>query len=113
MPRLLLNELERRPHKRFMGKLLSLQVYTLSQNSRFCFRVSKKVAKTAVQRNYLRRSGYNMVGRLTPNLMRGFAAVFSFMKVGDGAIFKAAVEHEIESLLKKHKSSFSLSRVLI
>jgi ribonuclease P protein component len=101
IPRLLLNELIRRPHKRFMGRLLSLQVYSLSQNSRFSFRVSKKVAKTAVQRNYLRRVGYNAVGKFAPTLARGFAAVFSFVKAGTGSDFKATVEEEVEVLLRK------------
>jgi len=101
IPRLLLNELARRPHKRFSGRILSLQVYSLAQNSRFSFRVSKKVAKSAVQRNYLRRCGYNAVGALTPSLARGYAAIFSYQRSGEGASYKASVQDEISVLLKK------------
>ncbi len=46
--------------------------------NRFCFSVSKKVAKNAVVRNRLRRTGYRYLNQYLPEIQSKIIAVFSF-----------------------------------
>lgn len=52
-----------------------------SEKSRFCFSVSKKVAKSAVVRNKLRRAGYNLLKEYIPLIKPNILAVFSYRAV--------------------------------
>ncbi len=49
--------------------------------SRFCFSVSKKVAKSAVVRNRLRRTGYKILEEYIPKIKSNILAVFSFRTI--------------------------------
>ena len=49
--------------------------------SRFCFSVSKKVAKSAVVRNRLRRTGYRLLEKYLPKIKPNILAVFSFRAI--------------------------------
>ncbi len=49
--------------------------------SRFCFSVSKKVAKNAVVRNRMRRAGYQLLERYLPEIKPNVIASFSFRKI--------------------------------
>ncbi len=59
--------------KSFAGEFFSVKVSASPDKatSRFAFVVSKKVAKTAVMRNRLRRRGYAALRPLIPSLARG------------------------------------------
>lgn len=68
--------------KMFRNKLFLLRFVfknePMSRNSRFCFSVSKKVAKKAVVRNKLRRAGYRLLKNHIPEIKQEILAVFSF-----------------------------------
>lgn len=65
--------------------------------SQFSFSVSKKVSKSAVSRNKLRRRGYSSIERLK-NIKPGFQAIFSFKKGAEKYKF-SQIEREIINLL--------------
>jgi ribonuclease P protein component len=48
------------------------------KEKRFCFSVSKKVAKNAVVRNRWRRKGYHFLEKYIPEIKNGTLAVFYF-----------------------------------
>jgi len=50
-------------------------------NSRFCFSVSKKVAKNAVMRNKMRRAGYRLLEKYLSEIKFKILAVFSFRTI--------------------------------
>lgn len=52
-----------------------------NKESRFCFSVSKKIAKNAVIRNRLRRTGYQLLEKYVPKIKPGVLALFSFRKI--------------------------------
>ena len=81
---------------------LSLFVYKKSDQtpSQFAFLCSKKVAKTAVKRNLLRRRGYNVIAKQLVDINPGFYFVFNFKKGAETASFKET-EEQILFLLKK------------
>lgn len=77
--------------KVFKNNLFLLRVVSLSEKGsppasqaralragHFCFSVSKKVAKNAVVRNRLRRTGYRLLGKYIPQIKPGILAIFSF-----------------------------------
>lgn len=68
--------------------------------SRFCFSVSKKVAKSAVVRNRIRRSGYRLLLRHISKIKPKILAVFSFRTApkDDEEIIK-----NLESILRESK----------
>jgi ribonuclease P protein component len=68
--------------------------------SRFCFSVSKKVAKSAVVRNRLRRSGYRLLLRYISDIKPKIITIFSFKTVpkNDEEIIK-----NLESILRESK----------
>ena len=51
------------------------------KKSRFCFSVSKKVTKSAVVRNRLRRAGYRLLENYIPQIKSNILAVFSYRSV--------------------------------
>ena len=76
---------------RKMFPLLSNGAKTLSNNvflvrfvsvdkhsSRFCFSVSKKISKSAVVRNRLRRIGYKLITKYILEIKPNIVAIFSF-----------------------------------
>jgi len=52
-----------------------------AKNSRFCFSISKKIAKKAVVRNRLRRSGYRILKDYLLKIELGVIVNFSFKYV--------------------------------
>ncbi len=65
---------------------------------RFCFSVSKKVAKNAVDRNKMRRAGYRYLRGVLNDLAPGVLALFSFRRkpLDDQEITK-----KLKEILKK------------
>jgi len=49
--------------------------------NRFCFSISKKVAKSAVVRNRLRRAGYRALEKYLPQIKPNVLALFSFKMI--------------------------------
>ena len=49
--------------------------------SRFCFSVSKKISKSAVVRNRLRRAGYRLLEKYVPQIKPNILASFSYRAV--------------------------------
>lgn len=70
--------------------------------SRFSVVVSKKIAKTAVERNYTRRRTYDALSKILPKIQDGYHGVF-FAKVGIQKLTQAQVAAEIDNLLAKTK----------
>jgi ribonuclease P protein component len=68
-------------------------------SSRFCFSISKKVAKSAVVRNRLRRAGYRALEKYIPQIKSKIIAVFSFRTVSQGG----DIEKSLGSILKESK----------
>ncbi len=64
--------------KVLQNKVFLLKFVPHSGSSRFCFSVSKKVAKNAVVRNRLRREGYRALNNYIPDIKSNILAVFSF-----------------------------------
>jgi ribonuclease P protein component len=73
-------------------------------SSRFSFVVSKKVAKTAVMRNLLRRRGYSIIKNLLPlfSLKKHYLTAF-ILKKGCPQLTYAQYKIEIEGILRKSK----------
>lgn len=71
-----------------------------SGESRFCFSVSKKIAKNAVLRNKLRRTGYNLIKKYITKIKPNNLIVFSFQKLPKT---ESEVAEDIESVLKSSK----------
>lgn len=87
--------------KVFKNNLFLLRFVTVNeQNSRFCFSVSKKIAKSAVVRNRLRRAGYRLLGKYLPEIKPNILTLFSFKMVpkNDEEIIKG-----LGSILKESK----------
>ena len=88
----------------FKNKLFLLRFVSKNEpsnrNSRFCFSVSKKVAKKAVIRNKLRRTGYRLLKEHLFKIKPEIIAVFSFKEIpkNNGDIAK-----NMESILKESK----------
>lgn len=75
-------------------------LHYLKQNfPQYAFVVSKKIAKTAVKRNSLRRKGYNIL-RLYD--LKSFAGIFFYKKEALNASF-VEIEKDVDFLLKKAK----------
>ncbi|MFH0804524.1 MAG: ribonuclease P protein component [Candidatus Zambryskibacteria bacterium] len=67
--------------KTFKNNLFLLKFVPQNDQSRFCFSVSKKVAKSAVVRNRLRRAGYRLLEKYIPKIKPNVLATFSFRVV--------------------------------
>ena len=71
--------------KVFRNKLFLLRFVSKSEpmnrNSRFCFSISKKVAKKAVIRNKFRRTGYRLLKNHLSQIKPEILAVFTFREV--------------------------------
>src|SRR5690242_1182263 len=64
----------------------------MAENSLFAFSASKKVSKTAVGRNKLRRQGYSIVQKHLTEIKPGYFLFFSFKKAGIGPQSFAVLE---------------------
>lgn len=69
----------------FNSKNISLCLYKNSDNSglsdsKFAFSCSKKVLKSAVKRNLLRRRGYSALSFYIKDIKKGFYFIFVFKK---------------------------------
>lgn len=78
----------------FLAKIL----YQPQIPSRFSFSVSKKVAKLAVDRNKLRRQGYQALKEHLLDLKPNFLIQFSFLEVPTD---KKVVVQKLEAILKE------------
>jgi ribonuclease P protein component len=67
--------------KVFKNNVFLLRFVPLDGISRFCFSVSKKVAKNAVARNRMRRAGYRLLEKYIPKIKSTVLAVFSFRTI--------------------------------
>ena len=77
----------------------SLRFRLSSENARIGVSVSKKISKSAVVRNSIRRRVYSSVQTLTPNLPKG---LFLFVaKVGAASTKGEKLASELENLLKQ------------
>jgi ribonuclease P protein component len=84
--------------KTFKNNLFLLRLVLRSKDSRFCFSVSKKVAKNAVVRNRLRRAGYRVLEQYLPRLTSKVLAVFSFREIPRN---NEDIGTSVESILKE------------
>jgi ribonuclease P protein component len=83
--------------KVFKNKLFLLRyVTTKDTQSRFCFSISKKVAKNAVVRNRLRRAGYRELQKYLTRIKPNILALFSFVKVAEN---NEEINKNLESIL--------------
>ena len=88
-------------NKTFKNSLFLLRFVSGSEeNSRFCFSVSKKVAKNAVVRNKMRRAGYRLLGKHLAEIKSKILAIFSFRMIpkSDDEVIK-----NLELILKESK----------
>lgn len=75
-------------------------VFKEGESGRFCFSVSKKVAKKAVLRNKLRRAGYKILRKYLENIKSKTLAIFYFKKVPKN---NEEMEKELFNILKSSK----------
>ena len=81
------------------SSLISARIYALkAQKSRFSFSVSKKVEKSAVLRNKMRRAGYEAIRESLPSIKDGFAFRFTFNKKPQN--YKQDIIEAINQILK-------------
>ncbi|NLE07232.1 MAG: hypothetical protein GX627_01285 [Parcubacteria group bacterium] len=79
-------------------------VFSKEPNSRFCFSVSKKISKSAVVRNRIRRTSYRILSKKIDDIKVGIIAVFRFKKLPKN---NDEIESNITLILKKLKTSFA------
>jgi len=75
-----------------------------NKNTKFSFIISKKVAKSAVLRNKMKRRGYYAVKKIIKNTKDNMVAIF-ILKKEIQTIPYHQFEHQILQLLKKAKIS--------
>lgn len=68
------------------------------KGSRFCFSVSKKVAKNATTRNKIRRAGYRLLKKHLSEIRPNILALFSFKTIPPN---NENITENLESILKK------------
>lgn len=87
------------PAKFVRGKFTTISLFPCSGKSKFSFSISKKVAKTAVLRNKMRRAGYNTINQNLNKVKTGFLVRFSIFLIPQNP--KELVE-DINNLLIKN-----------
>jgi ribonuclease P protein component len=70
------------------------------EKSRFCFSISKKVAKKAVMRNKMRRAGYRLLKKYIPDIKSNILAIFSFKITPKN---DEEIDKNLEAILKEAK----------
>lgn len=88
--------------KRLNSKSFTLYLAKIEQNkdfldTRVSFSVSKKVSKTAVNRNKLRRRGYSIINKHYKSIRKGYYCFFVYKKEYEFDFM--ALEREILGLL--------------
>lgn len=86
-----------RGSKTFQNDLFLLKSAFGESGGRFCFSVSKKIAKDAVTRNKMRRSGYRLLKKLMPKIKPKIISVFYFKKVPKN---DDEIHEKLESIMK-------------
>jgi ribonuclease P protein component len=69
-----------------------------SSKTQISFVAPKTVSKLAVKRNFLRRLGYNVLGKYFNQFPSGTSGVFVFKKYQDNA---SVIDNEIKNILSK------------
>lgn len=100
----ILTEGKRYNSKSFVLYLAKIGLYGAETPSRVAFSVSKKVIKTAVGRNRLRRRGYSILGKYLQGLKPGFYIFF---------VYKNEFEKDYSILEEEIKGLLSSATVLI
>ncbi|KKQ73795.1 MAG: hypothetical protein US96_C0052G0004 [Candidatus Woesebacteria bacterium GW2011_GWB1_38_5b] len=85
---------------RFKNSLFLLKFSPIDGSSRFCFSISKKITKSAVVRNRLRRLGYRLLTKHISLIKPNTLVNFSFMKIPKD---DEDVIINLESILKESK----------
>ncbi len=83
------------------GKFFNLSIYKLGSISKFSFSVSKKISKSAVLRNKLRRLGYGAVQELLKDVKPGFLVRFSITTLAKSVKETEQMKDEVKILLNK------------
>lgn len=87
--------------KRYNSEHFLAYINEIEKNkpSIFSFSVSKKVCKSAVDRNRLRRQGYSVISKHLNEILSGHTCFFSFKK-GLKPITFNEIEREVGDILK-------------
>jgi len=83
----------------FSGEFLIMKVKAEKGLARISFVVSKKIAKSAVERNRLRRMGYAAAELLISKITPGYIFIFYFRKQNK-KVSVESLRNEIKNLLK-------------
>lgn len=89
--------------RKFNSPILLLNIAKIakdSENSRFSFSVSKKVSKSAVVRNKLRRRGYSSIEKNIDKIKPAHFLFFNYKKGAEKLKYQE-IEKEVVSLLEK------------
>jgi ribonuclease P protein component len=86
--------------KTYKNSLFLLKFVPQNGESRFCFSISKKVAKNAVVRNRMRRAGYRLLEKYLPDIKIKILAVFYFRIIPKS---NEEIIKNIELILKESK----------
>lgn len=87
--------------KTYKNNLFLLRFAVINgDHARFSFSVSKKVAKSAVIRNKIRRMGYHLLEKYLPQIQSNALAGFVFKKVPKN---KDEVEENLKNILLESK----------
>lgn len=78
--------------------LYTAKIGNETEKSRFSFSISKKIAKSAVVRNKMRRRGYSIIGKNLMKFKNNHFMFFCFKKGCEKADF-SALEAEIMTLI--------------
>lgn len=84
--------------KSVRGKYVSISTFVFSGNSRFSFSISKKISKTAILRNKIRRQGYKVISNNLKRIKDNFLVRLSIHTIPPSF---SEFETDIENLLIK------------
>jgi ribonuclease P protein component len=84
----------------FKNNLFILKFTKGGKESRFCFSVSKKISKSAVIRNKIRRAGYRLLKKHISKIKPGALIIFSFIRLPKN---EEEIDKSIESILREAK----------
>lgn len=95
-----------RPVKSIRGQFASISIFPfdgkISRKTKFSFSISKKIAKTAVLRNKIRRIGYKTIAANLNKIRDGFLVRFSVYSVPPPLQeLTKELNRDIENLLAK------------
>jgi ribonuclease P protein component len=88
--------------KTFKNRLFLLRFVSKEGPSRYCFSVSKKIAKSAVVRNNIRRAGYRLLEKYLSDMSGNVLTLFSFR----------AIPKNDEEVVKNLKSILTESKLM-